>query len=450
MKTIKQSHILPLESESLPFWETTFASSEVSTSSIRHDETRLEVGECATEYFATHNTSTSWSKLRIVCDPSDESRTDSENSCAETPTILDEGVDLYNRCANGKVRYAFLNQDIRLWNFGALAKRASKRASETSSVTSGTWRLKSSAQHGEVERLHFRYPALSCCVEVSPGRNRNFDDDESTHSSLFDLNRRIMVTKKRLPSLVINAVAFQITRAISHAHGLGVCHLNVNTANIMVQIQGFRIRLVGWGEAPSLNPFSAPEILVSEKTEHLNADIWSIGMVIVKCLRGLPLYTMRRNNQDARCLLVTLFRTLGTPSASELAALDPTMVVENVRLKKIKPMSWGKLLNNRRVEPACTQLIERMLDWNPATRESASSLLTFHYFQASTAQTCEYREVTMCDLTPTEVVGLASIGDDREGLRGAKMSLGWPLLSQRRRTACFKRLETIFEATQFE
>ncbi len=434
------------------------------------------------ENFAARDEIAMWSTLRIGGDQSDGTDALSPSysavqSGAETPIILDidytqtdqagddEGNASHNRCVNcsvgdvldnpklveavaGRRNYAFFNQGLQHWSLGAFTKRASER----SSSTDFTWRLKKSVQHGEDERLHFRRPA-----DLLHHKLRGFEvcrdgnlKDTSSHTSLLEIKQRLMANKKRLPSLVINAIAFQITRAIAHACGLGVCHLNINTANIVVQ--GFSTQLSGWGCAPSVTPFSAPEIILSSKIEHLNADTWSIGMVIVTCLRGLQLYTIRRNmpHQDAPGLLATLFRTLGTPPSSALVALDPTMVeVENFRLKKIKPQSWAKLLNNRDVEPACTQLLERMLDWNPATRESASSLFNFDYFRISTEKNFKYIAATMCNLTPTEVVCMAKVENlvSNGGFRGVKMSLGLPLLSQRHRVACFKRLDTIFEAT---
>lgn len=439
------------------------------------------------ENVAAHEENDMWSTLRIGGDPSDGTDAlspsySAEQSGAETPIILDidytqtdqtgddEGNASHNRCVKCSVRdvpdnpklveavagrrrnNAFVEQGLQHWSFGAFTKRASKR----SSSTDFTWRLKNSVQHGEEERLHFRCPGDSRGFEVC--RDDSNLNDTSSHTtqydtSLLEIKQRLMANKKRLPSLVINAIAFQITRAIAHAHGLGVCHLNINTANVMVQ--GFSSQLSGWGCAPSVTPFSAPEIILSSKIEHWNADTWSIGMVIVTCLRGLQLFTMRRDmqHQDAPGLLATLFRMLGTPQSSALLALDPTMAgVENIRLKKIKPQSWAKLLNNRSVELACAQLLDRMLDWNPATRESASSLLNCHYFRISTEKNCKYIAATMCNLTPTEVVCLAKVENlvSNGGFRGVKML---PLLSQRHRTgtaACFKRLETIFEATQFE
>jgi hypothetical protein len=50
-----------------------------------------------------------------------------------------------------------------------------------------------------------------------------------------------------------------------------------------------------------------------------------------------------------------------------------------------------------------------MLDWNPATREPAVSLLSSPYFATSRAESCKYKSVTQCELTTAEINGLISV-----------------------------------------
>jgi hypothetical protein len=50
-----------------------------------------------------------------------------------------------------------------------------------------------------------------------------------------------------------------------------------------------------------------------------------------------------------------------------------------------------------------------MLDWNPATREPAASLLCFPYFDPSRAESCKYKAATQCTATTAEIEAMVSL-----------------------------------------
>ena len=52
---------------------------------------------------------------------------------------------------------------------------------------------------------------------------------------LADMIARLAKSKKRMPSAGTNAILYQLTRAVAHASGLGVCHRDIRPANITVR-----------------------------------------------------------------------------------------------------------------------------------------------------------------------------------------------------------------------
>jgi serine/threonine protein kinase len=170
-------------------------------------------------------------------------------------------------------------------------------------------------------------------------------------------------------------------------------------------------QLTGW-DRPSVSSslYSAPEVIVSEERvilEHMTADVWSLGMVFIEALRGSPLVKMGPQKPlEPYLVLRDLFKSIGTPSEAALKALGSSSGSWH---KIIQRRPWKKLLGDSRVDPDCTELLDRMLDWNPATREPAVSLLSSPYFATSRAESCKYKAVTQCELTTAEINGLISV-----------------------------------------
>jgi serine/threonine protein kinase len=231
--------------------------------------------------------------------------------------------------------------------------------------------------------------------------------------NLSSLITKLTGRGKRLPKSSANAILYQLTRAVAHANRLGACHRDVCPANIIVETSSCMTQLTGWDHlSVSSSLYSAPEVIVSEELvilEHKTADVWSLGMVFIEALRGSPLVKMGPQKPlEPYLVLRDLFKSIGTPSEVALKALGCSSG-SNPRHKVIQRRPWKTLLGDSRVDPDCTELLDRMLDWNPATREPAVSLLSSPYFATSRAESCKYKAVTQCELTTAEINGLISV-----------------------------------------
>ena len=250
-------------------------------------------------------------------------------------------------------------------------------------------RMSRLASHARAEeRAHMMHIADSCCVPV-----RIIPCESSTRivapaTSLETTTQMLMVDHKRLPTRVVVDMTQQLLRAISYACDLRVSHLHINPANILASFSSRCIQLAGWGDVdPRLTRYSAPCLFLSSMSvvrQHAKADVWSLGVVVAEALRGASLITMRGapGCDDAQHhILGGLFRALGTPSLAAITVLDPTASAHGFVLPRvIKRPPPSKLLRNSRVDREFLRILYEMLDWDPRTRPSATSILHLPFF----------------------------------------------------------------------
>ena len=121
--------------------------------------------------------------------------------------------------------------------------------------------------------------------------------EAAASATLATVITKLHSQRKRLQPDRLKAVTYQLTRALAHAAGLGVCHHDVQPANInIVLYPGAMImaQMTGWDAGPllRLSLYSAPELFLSPESvimEHRKADVWSLGMVFIEAARGSPL-----------------------------------------------------------------------------------------------------------------------------------------------------------------
>jgi hypothetical protein len=127
----------------------------------------------------------------------------------------------------------------------------------------------------------------------------------------------------------------------------------------------------------------------------MKCDVFSLGLVMLEALRGVPLVPRGDASSAARVLRM-MMRTLGSPCSSARAALGVPVSVTDTY---VAPLSWTKLLRGRRVDAGCMSVLRAMLDWNPETRPHAAALMCADHFYPA-------RLKVTSALTRPEVLGL--------------------------------------------
>ena len=294
-----------------------------------------------------------------------------------------------------------------------------------------------------------QHPSHSSAGHVSASWTRTLAEYMAARRS----NRRIMGRAVR------SGIMFQLTRAIAHANGMGVSHLDVRGENVVCVLDErlFSVRLTGWDSAwmtaegfrdigasvsarPELPacsmPCRAPELLLDQDDAVLlfaKCDVWSLGCVVVEMLSAKPFF---RPEPTEMRMFARLMRTLGTPSIDALMAISSPLpgegqsrlgVAEDAHfmsfgrelLLRHKPARvWSSTFKNVGITRDECRVIEAMLVWDPTKRLSAASLLTCAYFDAvripstGIARECSARAAVQFDchapFTDGELKGLAS------------------------------------------
>jgi hypothetical protein len=128
-------------------------------------------------------------------------------------------------------------------------------------------------------------------------------------------------------------------------------------------------------------------------------------MVFIEAATGKPI--VKTNSQqplEPHLVVAKLMRSLGTPSHSALRVLDPSTVPDASARVILRP-PLAKLLGTRATKARSATLLGAMIDWNPATRASAVSLLCQRLFRVTAAR----GSPIACELTDAELYGIISL-----------------------------------------
>lgn len=94
---------------------------------------------------------------------------------------------------------------------------------------------------------------------------------------------------------------YQLLRALTHCHSLGVIHRDIKPENLLVSSSGI-LKICDFGFARSIAQqsrlteyvstrwYRAPELLVGGRNYSFPSDIWACGCVFYEMLTGQPLF----------------------------------------------------------------------------------------------------------------------------------------------------------------
>ena len=184
---------------------------------------------------------------------------------------------------------------------------------------------------------------------------------------------------------------YQLLRGIAFCHEHRVLHRDLKPQNLLINMTG-ELKLADFGLARAFGIpvrnythevvtlwYRAPDVLLGSRKYSTSVDIWSVGCIFAEMVNARPLFP-GTNDADQ---LMKIFKILGTPNATtwpEMTQLpeykENFPIYPGVNLKKVI----------RKLEPAGMDLLERMLEYDPAKRISAESALLHPYFRDLKAQ----------------------------------------------------------------
>jgi len=181
---------------------------------------------------------------------------------------------------------------------------------------------------------------------------------EYVPETVYSISRHHQKSKIPLPLLYVKLYLYQLSRALSHIHALGICHRDIKPQNLLVNPENQQLKLCDFGSAKALvrgepnvsyicsRYYRAPELIFGSTDYSTAIDIWSEGCVGAELLLGQPLFP----GDSGVDQLVEIIKVLGTPTREEISAMNSNYT--EFKFPQIKACQWRKVSRSKTPEDA--------------------------------------------------------------------------------------------------
>lgn len=196
---------------------------------------------------------------------------------------------------------------------------------------------------------------------------------EYVPETVYSISRHHQKSKIPLPLLYVKLYLYQLSRALSHIHALGICHRDIKPQNLLVNPENQQLKLCDFGSAKALvkgepnvsyicsRYYRAPELIFGSTDYSTAIDIWSQGCVGAELLLGQPLFP----GDSGVDQLVEIIKVLGTPTREEISAMNSNYT--EFKFPQIKACQWRKVFRSKTPEEAM-DFIGSTLAYSPERR----------------------------------------------------------------------------------
>jgi len=123
--------------------------------------------------------------------------------------------------------------------------------------------------------------------------------------------------------------------------------------------------------------YRAPEVMCSVQHYDAKIDVWSVGCILAELHGRQPLFP----GEDYIRQMNLIFNTLGTPSADDMKFITNPKAKNYIKSLKPRPKKpFSKIYKN--ANPLALDLMEQMLQFNPARRITVEQALEHPYFKS--------------------------------------------------------------------
>jgi mitogen-activated protein kinase 1/3 len=205
-----------------------------------------------------------------------------------------------------------------------------------------------------------------------------------------DLNH-ILRAKTPLSALHIQYFMYQLLRGLYFLHSAGVFHRDLKPNNILInntcelRICDFGLArasfdetedLVYWTDYVATRWYRAPELILTHYTKYSTAiDVWSVGCIFAEMLgKGKPLFPGKNSIEQ----LELMTAIIGTPSDEAIAKLQSPHARQHFhKLARKARKPFTQIYPH--ADPLACDLLEKLLDFDPARRPTALEALQHPY-----------------------------------------------------------------------
>ncbi|GAM24917.1 hypothetical protein SAMD00019534_080920, partial [Acytostelium subglobosum LB1] len=209
---------------------------------------------------------------------------------------------------------------------------------------------------------------------------------EYVPDTVYRITRHYALSKQPIPLLCVKLYIYQLCRAISYTHSLGICHRDIKPQNLLLDTQSSVLKLCDFGSAKILvkgeanvsyicsRHYRAPELIFGSTNYTTTIDIWSLGCVMAELLLGQQLFP-GENGIDQ---LVEIIKVLGTPTKEQILVMNPHY--SSFKFPEIKANPWSKVFKSRDVPPEAIDLISKILHYDPSARLKPIEIIAHPFF----------------------------------------------------------------------
>lgn len=200
-----------------------------------------------------------------------------------------------------------------------------------------------------------------------------------------DLKKYLDMKGGPLEPQLVKSYLYQITLAIRYCHSKRILHRDLKPQNLLIDKNGI-IKLADFGLARAFGVpiktlthevltlwYRAPEILLGQKEYSTPVDIWSLGLIFYEMAHRRPLFAGDSEIDQ----IFKIFQMHGTPTEKTWPGIT--------KLPEFKPTFpqfhyKGLKEYNKKLDEKGLDLLEQMIQIDPAKRISAKRALNHPYF----------------------------------------------------------------------
>merc|ERR1712230_190079 len=197
----------------------------------------------------------------------------------------------------------------------------------------------------------------------------------------------------QLDQVTIKRFMQDLLRGTAFCHDNRVLHRDLKPQNLLINTKG-QLKLADFGLARAfgipVNTFSnevvtlwyrAPDVLLGSRTYSTSIDVWSAGCIMAEMISGVPLFRGRDNTDQ----LNQIIRILGTPEEATLRRIASESPEIQLRaFPRMPRVPWQSLYP--KAHPLALDLLDRLLQFDPARRLDCVAALRHPYFARSEDQ----------------------------------------------------------------
>lgn len=203
--------------------------------------------------------------------------------------------------------------------------------------------------------------------------------------TIYRIIKHYSRTKRTIPFLYTKMYMYQLARALSYIHTLGVCHRDIKPQNLLLDPQAHVLKLCDFGSAKVLTRnepniayicsryYRAPELIFGATDYQTTIDVWSFGCVFAELLLGHPIFPGESNVDQ----LVEIIKVVGTPTKEEILAMNRNYT--EFKFPQVKPHPWSKVFRNR-ATPEAVDLVSQLLQYAPEKRIAPLATCSHPFF----------------------------------------------------------------------